>query len=304
MVAFFILSGFSMAINYGKKDLTEWSEYRPYLIKRIISIYPVYIAVYLLYIIFQNDLSFKNNIIIAPIELSMTQSWFSTLFSYTHNGGTWFLSCIFVCYIIYPLGAKLFAQMSLKERVLLMSGMYLLCSYAPVIPHRFSENVQVIYSNVLFRTVEFVIGIAMAFFQNDLRIYIFFKKISKFSYLVVESILFVAAITIAGRLRLNYLYESFVAIPFFAFVILQVSLMENKQFGIFNSSLTTYLSNISYCFFLAQFFVWDMVKKVREVIPLSNYISLLVAFGVCAAISVLLYELVQKPIKSLMVQKL
>lgn len=80
MVAFFILSGFSLYYNYNDLNLNNLSKMITFYIKRLIGVYPLYIAVYILYLIFRNALSIKQNILIAPVELLLMQSYFDGTF--------------------------------------------------------------------------------------------------------------------------------------------------------------------------------------------------------------------------------
>lgn len=69
--------------------------------KRIISIFPIYWIVALIYIIVKR-IDIIESIILAPIEFLGIQSVFTSLFSVSHNNGTWFISCIAISYLLFP----------------------------------------------------------------------------------------------------------------------------------------------------------------------------------------------------------
>lgn len=164
MVMFFMISGFSLYYNYCERELLKLVDICDFYIKRIISVYPLYIVIYMLYLIFLNKLSFFKNILIAPYELLLMQSHFNSLFSILHNGGTWFVSCIVFAYFMYPFLQLLLKQIKkYKFRVVLL--LYLICSMAPFVVYSF--NISDVYSHPVFRTIEFFIGMIAASLYMD-----------------------------------------------------------------------------------------------------------------------------------------
>lgn len=162
MTAFFMLSGFVLSYNYSDSDLTEISAYFSFIKKRIIGIYPGYICVYVFFILgrFLKHEGFSfGDIVATPVELVLLQSVFAGSFSTLHNGGTWFISCIFVCYCLFPFFQKIFRQMNGKVTAIFLVFFYLVSSYAPVV--RYFLNYFSIYANVFFRFVEFSIGMIL-----------------------------------------------------------------------------------------------------------------------------------------------
>ena len=133
MVAFFMLSGFSLFyVDSQRGKFNENSEYKNignFLRKRILNLYPLYIFLYLLYILKQfikvhvlnqtidGHLGILDNIIASPVELSLLQSVLIGSFSLLHNGGTWFISCIFICYIFYPYIVQIVNSNSCKYNI-------------------------------------------------------------------------------------------------------------------------------------------------------------------------------------------
>lgn len=106
MNGFFMLSGYAMTLGYGKKDFKEWSEYKRFYLKRLITIYPLYIVTGTLFVL-MNIVAGKetiiDNLLLLPIEVLGIQAIFpGSLFAYAHNSGTWFVSCIFFSYLLYP----------------------------------------------------------------------------------------------------------------------------------------------------------------------------------------------------------
>ena len=91
MTAFFVLSGYVIYYTYQKKDLGKLANIKLFYKKRYITILPIYYLVGTLYIIFflGGTESLQENVILMPIEILGLQSVFTSIFSVSHNGGTW-----------------------------------------------------------------------------------------------------------------------------------------------------------------------------------------------------------------------
>jgi len=56
-----------------------------------------------------------------------------SIFAVTHNGGTWFVSCILICYLAYPFIQEVVKQLPRKAKiVLVVIGSFVLL-YSPFI---------------------------------------------------------------------------------------------------------------------------------------------------------------------------
>lgn len=123
MTAFFILSGF--LIYYVSFD--RMKEILPFLKKRIIAIMSAYWGLCIIYpmyniiiSILQRDsdnllMIIKDNLLL-PIEILGLQSAFDSLFSISHNGGTWFVSCLLFCYFSFPLTYQITKELTMREK--------------------------------------------------------------------------------------------------------------------------------------------------------------------------------------------
>ena len=94
--------------------------------------------------------------------------------------------------------------------------------------------------------------------------------------------------------------------PIFLLVIYQLAQLNNFKFGklIFNLPVIQYMNKISYAFFLAQFFTWDLTLILRFKFTwfetYTNIKIISVSLIICLVISSLLYELVEKPMKKVL----
>ena len=94
MTAFFMLSGYVLFLTYKDKSLVQAPALKNFYLKRVLGIFPLYLVVAMLYVVTLGQESSFQNLVLLPIEVLGLQSVFSTLFPVSHNGGTWFISCL------------------------------------------------------------------------------------------------------------------------------------------------------------------------------------------------------------------
>ena len=303
MTGFFMLSGYVLYHSYHLNDLSNIKNVKSFYLKRCIAILPDYYIVAVLYILFLGEESVLQNIMIAPIEILGLQSVFSSLFGITHNSGTWFISCMLLCYVVFPFLCEMVKQMRNKEKWIVAILISAILLYAPFVVYIF--EVQDIYSNPFFRILEFTEGILIASSIEDIRKCDKYLKMFSCGFsLMVELLILIVGISIAyylGISRYNYMLYSWVALPMFSLLIITLSMMEFKQIK-YNERLSgviNYMSKCSYAFFLAQFFTWPMVRKCTAVSD-RNIFKIILSFTICMGITILIYEIIEKPSKKIL----
>lgn len=90
----------------------------------------------------------REELILFPIETLGIQSVFATLFPYSHNGGSWFITCILICYFFYPLLQILTKGLSDNYRVWIILILGFILLWSPFVQYYF--HLQTIYSNPFF----------------------------------------------------------------------------------------------------------------------------------------------------------
>lgn len=292
MTAFFMLSGFSLFANHAKSDLIRKSTLRAFYIKRFIGIIPMYYVCGLIFILtpFDPDPAWKRAII-APVEIFGIQSYFDGLFGHSHNGGTWFISCIVICYLLYPFFQELIKMASVRAR----SVLFIICGgillYAPFVQYIF--NTGSIYSNPFFRCLEFIIGMLLASFKLDAG-----KKAKKFLYnwwtIFISTVLMIAGVTIRVELNIspgNYMLHSWICLPCFCIILFGISGIEFKHD---ENVLLKFFCDASYVMFLSQLYSNSICKIIISSYGIrSNTIILMLGWGVGLMITVVL-RLIQK----------
>lgn len=160
MTGFFLLSGYSLRLVYGGRKLMEKKELGKFYLKRIVGVVPLYYTLAVLYIIFLGEETLLENLMLLPIEALGLQSTFLSLFGVTHNGGTWFISCLLIGYLIYPFLQTVVMQLSLRQKIALMVLLFGVELWAIVIKNVFST--WWLYDNPFYRIIEFSIGLLVA----------------------------------------------------------------------------------------------------------------------------------------------
>lgn len=294
MTTFFMLSGFSLFISYADRSLMVLDNVKTFYQKRLIGILPLYYIIEIVYVLYLGNESLKENIILAPIEILGIQSFFTSLFGITHNGGTWFISCILFCYLLYPFFQENIRQISLKWKIYITCILIFILLYASFAVKTF--NLFGIYSNPIFRCMEFVIGVILASAMEELK---HLKWIFSVKVFLIEMVVLIIGVSAGVRLSVevgNYMFYNWIIIPVSILLILSSSAINFRSKKIIK--IITYLSSISYAFFLAQFFTWDNTKKILLRFNTDGNIHrIFTSLIVCTCVAVLLHEVIEKPIQ-------
>lgn len=293
MTGFFMLSGYSMRLVYGKTNLIDKNNLKIFYLKRVVGIIPLYYALSLMYVIFLGTETLRENLLLFPIEALCLQSTFSSLFSVTHNGGTWFISCIMLAYLIYPFMQTIFRHLNNKIKIIILFLLVFIDIWAAIISIKF--DTAWIYENPFYRIIEFTCGLIVA----DINISYDGKIMTilrSWGILLLTAASLVVAISVLRYYAgiTNYMLLNVIALPCFLLMLfplgyLSIPILEKSR-------IISYLSKISYAFFLSQFFVWKIGRWMVNLIGYDyNWIRVFLSLSCCVIISILMYEFIQKP---------
>lgn len=144
---FFLLSGFVLSLGYGRQ-ITEGSFcYGRFLKRRFLKLYPLHLLC-LIFFLVVNKASLDGTVL---LNVFLLQAWVPHPdYYFSCNSVSWFLSCLFFCYILFPFAYK---RVSTRWLSLVLIG-YLSLSF--LIPY---EKINaILYVNPLVRFVDFYIG--------------------------------------------------------------------------------------------------------------------------------------------------
>lgn len=296
MTGFFLLSGYSLRLVYGEQNLMEKHNIGHFYLKRILGIIPLYYFFSLLFVLLLGNESIVDNALLFPIEVLGLQTTFTSLFSVTHNGGTWFISCIILAYLIYPFLQTICQQISPCAKVFLLVLFIFLDIWAAFISHRF--HTADIYDNPFYRILEFACGLLVAdvnlSYDNK-----FLRLLRSWGVLVVLGIILVVGVSIIQYYENvhDYMLLNILVLPCFAIMLFSLGTLKMPYLE--KSKTLGYLGKISYAFFLVQFFAWEVGKWCVNLIGYDhNWARIFITLIYCLLASVLAYEFVQKPIES------
>lgn len=294
MTGFFMLSGYSLRMVYGEQNLLEKQSLMKFYIKRMLGVLPLYYIMALLYVLLFRTETLVDNILLFPIEVLGLQSTFSSLFSVSHNGGTWFVSCLLLGYLVYPFLQTIIKLLNTTQKGILLLLFIFLDIWSCVISHRF--NTAWTYDNSFFRILEFTCGLIMADinYSNQNK---WLKIIqSKWALLCSVMVLFVGVSVMRHYTMCNdYMAYNIIAIPCFGIMMLSFGRLRMPILE--RSRIIGYLGTVSYGFFLSQFFAWKVGKWTLYYSGHDiNWLRILIPFMFCVIASIAMYELIQKPI--------
>ena len=292
MTGFFMLSGYALTYSYPQV-ISDMKKVKSFIFKRIISLFPLYYVVSALFIVIYNKESAESLLLLLPIELLGLQSCFSSLFSVSHIGGTWFISCMMLCYLIFPFLQWIIDNMSLKSKYLLGGAIFVIMIVSPIVQRHF--HLASIYDNPFFRILEFMEGIIVASMS--------YKDVEKkclslkaiIWLLIIVTILIVCVSIGDIYAPRDYMLANWVVLPcFFALLFILGNVFIP---ALQNSVVLYYCSKLSYAFYLSQLFVWTVSPIILwHILHVdNNFMRIVVSFFSCMVISVLLHECIEKP---------
>lgn len=301
MTAFFMLSGYVLFLTYKDKSLVQAPALKNFYLKRIFGIFPLYLVVAALYVVTLGQESVFQNLVLLPIEVLGLQSVFSTLFPVSHNDGTWFISCLLLAYLAFPLMQEIVKQMSTRTKWIALAICAAVLLWSPLVVHTFKTDS--IYSNPFFRGLEFFIGVLLCSLPIRAGIA---KVLATWKVFVAEAVLLIAGISIAVRLNIfvgNYMLYDWIVLPLFACMILTLAGLKSPRLQ--ESAVLRYASAASYAFFLAQVFNTQIENWLFPLCGIqNNALQIAVSVALCAVIAIALHELVEKPCARMLKKKL
>ncbi len=308
-VSFFLmLSGFVMTKGYGDLVGNKTFDYRTYIKRRLVRIYPLH-ALCLLgaFVLYRGGL--------GPMLSSalLIQSWIPERdYYFSGNAVAWCLSVLLFCYAIFPFLLNVLKQ-GFKSR-LYVFGVAVVAVVVAIwfVPERLEHAL--FYISPVFRIVDFMAGILLYFLYAELEAKGFGDKVRLMSF-GVKSIcelsiigILVAAILMHGSMPPSIGYAICWWLPI-AVVIIAFALFD-KSGGMFSSVLACRfflsLGEISFSFYLIHVVVMGYldILLVKSQVEIFWAVQLLVYFIITLSLSYVVYWLYEKPITAFLLKRL
>lgn len=306
MTGFMMLSGFVLYMSYSRRNFSNINEIRTFYLKRLISVLPLYYSIAFIHVVYQiflGKISLLDVAILFPVELFSVQSTYFSLFSHSHNGGTWFISCLLICYAAYPYLQFLISQISNRARLFVFFVISGLLLYAPIVRIYFDLDAVTIYANPFYRLLEFMIGIILAQVvcsgSKSTFLSVFVNPIS---LIITFSFMIISISVIRHNYPINdYMLFNWIVLPCFLIIILNLALIPFKQ-----SRIIKYLSSIAFTFFLCQVLpLWSASRVVCDFFQSdSNSLKIAISLVICFGGAVLIHEGIERPASRFLKMKL
>ena len=289
MSAFFMLSGYVLFLTYREQPLIQMANLKRFYLKRLVGILPLYYVVALLYVLFLGQESAVQNLILLPVEMLGLQSVLSSLFEVSHNDGTWFISCLLLAYLAFPLMQEAVKQMSTRAKYVALGICGLALFWAPLVVHAFST--ESIYANPFFRGLEFFIGVLLCSLPVKSKLWATWKAF------FVELIVLVGLVSAGVHLHFsagNYMLYDWIAVPVFACMVLTLARLKSPRLQ--GSAVLRYMSAVTYAFFLVQTFNTQIENWIFSTLGIQNNVAMIVVSVVlCGLMAVALHHIVERP---------
>ena len=299
---FMMLSGTVITLGYGDRfETLKRQEIVTFLVRRMKKIYPLYVVSMLILFCYRlyekptlDSLVYQGKRFLLDLTMLQTLSVKRDIFQ-SLNGSAWFLSCIFVMYLLTPMLLWLNKKVVTSGKRIIIGiiafiGIYLLCS---VMFHRYNPEDAIVYLYYFpfVRGLYYVLGILVADGIKWLNQYTKFYDVSKGAATVLE----VVAVILTGmcyffrkEIFTNSISSDGYGLVLFLVVLLLFSLDKGWISKMLDSKPIQYLGGISFEFYLVHTTVFKICKpQIQHIIGNSS-----VKAGVCAVVLFVLFFVV------------
>lgn len=241
----------------------------------------------------------NDRLILLPMDLMLLQSTVSGSFMSLHHGGTWFVSCLAFCYIITPSVIGYLKQLDSSNCLKLICFLAFIDAYIfPVTQHMDYAGKVGVYDNVIYRGIEYIIGMLIA------AIYISKNCDSskKRKYNNIATLLLFVVLNWAMA-HGTFLRSAYLTLPIFILLTINVLEIDNDSYlvRIASSGIVKAINKIAYEIFLAQFFCFSMTMWIVGKYQLTNQLLIFVlSLIICITIALLMNKLISVPGKRIL----
>lgn len=278
MEGFFLLSGFCLARQYSQNVIDTGKEIWSFYYKRALRLLPLYWIIWIIKRLGTISTISIQDILLIPFELFGITSAFDGSFSVSQ--GDWFVSCMLLCYFLFPLLQMLIQKLSDRNMKCMLLILYVISSLAPVTASicGFSRT----YPNPFFRMLQFAMGMMLVSLIERI-------EIKSYARIAISTICFMMLVFVVSFLHArdwgSYGSYEFITIPVWSIMIILLAYPFSSH-GIV-AKIVLHLSRISYAFYLMQVWCYGialcLVSKIElhSLLLNHNSIVLCVSFLTC-----------------------
>lgn len=290
---FFMLSGFVTYYKMNEKvESMNFKDGLNWITRKLKKLYPIHFITYIASIVVRwnwvSGLSIVEFIQKSFLNLALIQSFFKNdVFNF--NSLSWFLSVIFILYIFSIPLTKIINKIGYKY-IILMIGSILITQYCLNTYNIISGDKLYLYSNPIYRILDFSLGMLSASLYINVDIKISKPKITE--SLIVGIFFVMYAISLFVETRCSY-YNLIFVISLYVF-----AKGKGNVSMILNKDLLQKFAKISFEFYMTHELVLKVFRKVFVNINahwlIVNILICIPALFISIIIATLLHKLVTK----------
>ncbi len=279
---FFILSGFCIALGYSDKfQVLDFDKIKTFIMKRIIKIYPLYILtgfIGLIIAIVTKKVLWVKLCEFIFLYMTMIQSFLKNYSMF--NSVAWFVSAIFLCYLLTPFVFYFLKKMAkVKSYLSIYLSIWIFLIIVSVLlspPFLDIKFYSYFYHFPPIRFLQYFSGILVGIFYKDylVKVDIFESKKHLKNFLDVVLIVFLVGLYLFSFKMKPYelIFTQVVYIPVFSFTILYLCNRTSSILNEFlNNKINIFLGSISMeCYLIHQILIILSHKYLVRIFPIDS----------------------------------
>ena len=289
---FFILSGFCIALGYSDKfQVLDFDKIKTFIMKRIIKIYPLYILtgfIGLIIAIVTKKVLWIKLCEFIFLYMTMIQSFLKNYSMF--NSVAWFVSAIFLCYLLTPFVFYFLKKMAKVKSYLSIWIFLIIVSVLLSPPFLDIKFYSYFYHFPPIRFLQYFSGILVGIFYKDylVKVDIFESKKHLKNFLDVVLIVFLVGLYLFSFKMKPYelIFTQVVYIPVFSFSILYLCSRTSSILNEFlNNKVNIFLGSISMeCYLIHNLLIILFSKYLVKILPINSicnifFVATILLFG-------------------------
>lgn len=269
---FFLLSGFTMSMGYGRRIDEGTFGFKKYFTRRLLKVYPLHLLCLTIFLVLFRPVVDGR----LPLNALLLQSWIpDSSYYFSYNGVSWFLSSLLFSYLLFPLAYRK------GNKYVLMCILACCLTVYWLVPYE--KLNALLYVSPLMRFVDFFLGIMLY------RLYVLKKDVPVHGWAeIVLVVLLVLALWVYP-----YADEKFRNAPLYWLVLLPLIFVFARQEGpvsrLLQNRVMQWLGALSMPIFLLHPMVFRALYHFFPAIP--SVLMLVMCFTVVVVISWLIDRL-------------
>lgn len=293
---FFILSGFCIVLGYSDKfQVLDFDKIKTFIMKRIIKIYPLYILtgfIGLIIAIVTKKVLWVKLCEFIFLYMTMIQSFLKNYSMF--NSVAWFVSAIFLCYLLTPFVFYFLKKMAkVKSYLSIYLSIWIFLIIVSVLlspPFLDIKFYSYFYHFPPIRFLQYFSGILVGIFYKDylVKVDIFESKKHLKNFLDVVLIVFLVGLYLFSFKMKPYelIFTQVVYIPVFSFSILYLCSRTSSILNEFlNNKVNIFLGSISMeCYLIHNLLIILFSKYLVKILPINSicnifFVATILLFG-------------------------